>query len=128
MPSWVAAALGIFCIFGTIGFLALIVLVSRLIQTINEIKPKVDLLTERVNSMAEKLESAADSAKNTVETVGSGTRAMVGSLQGLVVGSADRLGKFSTYIVTAMTLLRLYKEFSSLRAARQVDTEGDSES
>lgn len=121
---WVS---GLFFFAGIFAFAASVVLLMKLAKAVDELKPKVDQLTERVNSIAEKVESTAASAKSTVESVGSGTRQMVGSLQGVVTGSAERLGKLSTYIVTAMTLIKLYREFSEIRAARQVDKHADEE-
>ena len=127
MPPWWVNWSGAFFIVGTVAFLAIVAMLVKLWLVLNELKPKVDSLAKKVDSIAEKLDSAATSAKSTVETVGSGTRQMVGSLQGVVTGSAQQLGKLSTYFVAAMTIIRLYKELSSLRASAKVDRSASEE-
>lgn len=122
--SWIVIS-WIFFLLGSVGFLSLTVLVFKLIQVIKELQPRVERLTERVDSMAEKLEKAAASAQATVETVGTGTRSIVNSLGGSIVGSAQKLEKLSTVLVTVMTLVRIYRELSSLKNKPSVDKEDD---
>jgi hypothetical protein len=115
---WVS---GVFFVLGSVAMPAALLLVLRVLKSVNDMEPKVRRISDRLESMSEKLEGMATSAKSSVDSVGASTKALVGSVEGAVVGSAARFEKVLGVLVLGMSILKLVREFQEVRRPRAVD-------
>ncbi|MCK6632159.1 MAG: hypothetical protein L6Q31_07255 [Fimbriimonadaceae bacterium] len=122
IPTWWLVISGAFFGIGVLAFLAMTALFLRLSAVVNELKPKIDNISAKVEALTANLESTSAQAKSTITTVGSGTANIVRSVETALVGSAKRLEGFATVMFTALSILKLVKEFQAVRGKPHVDS------
>ncbi len=125
LPEWWIVVSGIFFLFGLVTFVVVAATAWQAMKMLRELQPKVERLSERVESIGLKIESMASTAKGTVDTVGSGTQSMVRAVEGIVSGTGKKLESIAPVLMVAFAAVRLYREFSQARAATKVDKEAD---
>lgn len=139
IPTWyfVLSAITLLIIAGT--FLALCVLVVKLIRTIQDIQPqvqslmtkvnddlvpqvktlvvKVDTLTEKVTVVADNAKVVSDSAKGTVLALSSRANAVSHAVESLTGAATSKLAGIAPYLGIAVTVIKLLKA----RSAKKTD-------
>lgn len=113
---WVSGA---FFLFGTLSYMVMVVLLLRLIGVVNELKPKVERITERVEAISGKVDALATTAKDTVESVGGGAKNITKSVEGLVVGTSGKMQQITSILGIVMTGYQLFQQFQSVKASKQ---------
>ena len=116
---WVS---GLFFLVGIVAFSATVVVLLKVLQMAEEMKPKVDSIATKVEALTVKLDSVADrvdetmiSVKHSVEGVGGKAQGIVGSVETMVTGVSSKLEGITPIIAGAMAA---YKIFLTVKAAR----------
>ncbi|MFQ3586577.1 MAG: hypothetical protein SNJ74_02005 [Fimbriimonadaceae bacterium] len=112
---WVS---GLFFLFGTIAYGVAIVVAVRALKAVQELQPTVKRLTDRVESIGQKVDTLADSARTTVDDVGGRARLVAKNLEGVVSLSARRFESISQVVMMAGALLKLYQQVSAAKRSQ----------
>ena len=114
---------GIFFFFGIAAFSATIAVLLKLLKLAEEIKPKVDSLTVKVDGLITKLDKVADrvdetmiSVKQSVDGVGGKATSIVSSVENFTSRAS---GKFEGLAPIITGVMAAYKVFVTLKAARE---------
>lgn len=125
IPSWWLYVSGAFFILGLISFAALTLLILRLLSIVNELKPRVDRISERVEAISAKVDSMADSAKGSVERVSNSTKGITQSIDSLVTGTTGKMQQITSILGVLMTGYQLFQQFQAMKAAKKHDEDDD---
>ncbi len=125
VPQWWLIVSGVFFAFGILSFIALVVLILRLLQAVNELQPRVERISERVEAVSVKVDSLASTVKDSVETVGGGAKSITRKVQGLVAGTEGKMQQITSILGIVMTGYQLFQQFQATRASKK--TEDDDE-
>lgn len=114
---------GIFFFAGILVFSGTLVLLFKVMKLAEEMKPKVDSLTTKVEGLVVKLDAVADrvdetmiSVKTTIDGVGGKANSIVGSVDTFTKVTSGRLEGLAPIISGAMAA---YKFFITFKAARE---------
>ncbi len=119
MPIWWQYLSGAFLVVNIVFFAVLSLVLLRVMSLMQDLKPKIDGLTTKVDSLVDKVDGIATSVKQTVDGVGSKARGVVGSAE-IVAQSASRgFEKFSPIIIGVMTTMKVLKAVNSLRSHKK---------
>jgi hypothetical protein len=122
MPApwlWVS---GIFFGLGIVVLIAILAALVKLKQSVDEIVPALTKTVERLESATEKLEATVNSAKKTVDHVGTKARNVADGIEAVALISAQRFQMFSTLLTATSTVFKLMQMVKSTKADKvQVD-------
>lgn len=112
---WVS---GLFFLFGTIAYLVIVAVAVKALKAVQDLQPTVKRLADRVESIGQKVDGLAESARTTVDDVGGRARLVAQNLESVVSLSVRRLGSLSQLLMTAGALLKLYQQVSAAKKSR----------
>lgn len=122
---------GAFFTAGIVAFIAVTILLIRLLGVINELQPKVNGLVERVDEVSKKVDAISTTVKSTVENVGGRATSLATSVESIAATSANVFGKVSGYIMIGSAIIKLFREFQAARSpsprAEPIDKPGSSD-
>ncbi len=117
---WVS---GLFFFVGIAVFAATLALLLKILKMAEELQPKVDSLTTKVEVLLVKLDKVADrveetmvSVKTTVDGVGGRATGIMGSVETFTRGTSTRLEGFAPIITGVMAAYKLFTVFKAARS------------
>ena len=112
---WVS---GLFFFFGTIAYIAIVVVAVRALKAVQDLQPTVKKLADQVEAIGQKVDRLADSARTTVDDVGERARSVAKNLETVLSLSVRRFESISQLVMTAGALLKLYQQVSAAKKAK----------
>src|SRR5579862_4501360 len=89
---------------------------TRLLADVHALVPEVRALVGKVDALTSKVDAIADSARGTVELVGSKTQGIVSSVDSISHVLSGKLQPYAPLIGAVMTGLKLFTAFRESRA------------
>lgn len=122
-PQWWYVVSGLFFGAALISFIVLIILLARVLQALQSLRPTLERTAKRIEEASIKIESVAKTAETTMASVGGSARNVAGSLESVVVTGARRFESVAGVLMMAMAGIKLYKQFAALRRGGEDDEE-----
>ena len=118
MPQWWLYASLAFFIVNAAFFVALIVVLLRFQAILKDLHPKLTETADRIEEASKKIAQTADSAKKTVDHVGSKARNVADGIEAVAMVSAKRFQTLSMFFTATSTVLKLYQMVKSNKAEK----------
>jgi len=119
---WVSAA---FFAVNLLFFLALAVVMLKIVALVKDLGPKVGELTTKVEGLVVKVEEVstqvtevAQHVKETVTDVGQKTSSILGSIEQIATTASKQFERFSPFVIGAMTAMKLVRAVADFRQER----------
>jgi|SRR5579862_2694960 len=119
IPSWVVVSAGIFFLVQILSALCTIFLIFKVVQTMQELAPKVEAISVKVKEIGDKVEDLTDSVKSTADTVGARAKSISGSADSIAQTAATSFERYSPYVVGILSALRILRAVQEFRAGTQ---------
>jgi predicted PurR-regulated permease PerM len=110
----------VFFVVNTLFFIVMAFVMFKLVQVAQNIQPKVEQLTNRVESIGQQVEELSENVKTTVSQLGGRAQSVATSVDNIAHVASRQFEKFSPFIVGAMTAIRLVKALNEVRQGRSI--------
>lgn len=113
---------GLFFLMGIVVFVAMLVMMAKLMKAAEDLKPRVEALTQRVETLMVKIDQVTDrveevavSAKGTIDDFRGSSSGIMGTVEHLARSTATKSDMISPILAGG---LAAYKIFMAVRSAR----------
>jgi hypothetical protein len=112
--TWLIVSL-IFFSLNIILFLALTIFAFKLMKWMQEMKPKIESISTRVDAIGKNVEELTAHVKSTAESVGGKAKSVATSVDAIAHLAANTFERFSPYIGGALAAMKLVGGFMQMR-------------
>jgi len=126
IPSWWLVVSALFFLVNIAALVGQMALGYRALQTLQEMKPKVEELSVKANKtmddvqrLTARMDSLATSLKGTADIVGVRARKVSDSVENLSGEATTQFSRLAPMIGTAMTILKVVQAYREFRSARR---------
>ena len=126
IPTWWLLVSALFFAVNIVFMAVMAVVGFRALETLRELKPKVEGLSAKANEtmdkvqlLTTKVDSLTTSIKGTVDIVGVRARNVSNSVENLSGEATTQLSRLAPMIGTAMTILKIVQAYREYRSAKR---------
>jgi len=127
LPMWWLILSGIFFAMNTLLFIAMAVMLFKLGQAVQDLKPKVESLVVKVDGVTTKVDALTTTLHETVKNVGEKASGVAGSANVLAQTTSKVFEKYAPLLAIATTAFRIFGAIREYRQAKQVQHMDDEE-
>ncbi|MEA2551925.1 MAG: hypothetical protein QOJ65_101 [Fimbriimonadaceae bacterium] len=120
IPGWWLGISAAFFVVNILLFIGLVVFLFMLMKWMKELHPKIEALTQRVESIGKNVEELTVHVKTTAESLGGRAKSVASSVDSIAHVASTQFERFSPYAVGALTAIRLIKALTELKRGRSV--------
>jgi predicted PurR-regulated permease PerM len=120
-PIWLIVS-GLFFFVGILAFVATLVVLYKLVKLAEELKPKVDSLSTKVEALVAKVDRVSDrvegiveSVQHNVDGVSGGAKSIIGVVERLTKVAGNKADVISPIVAGGFAVFRLFKTFQAMK-------------
>jgi len=126
IPIWWLILSAVFFAMNIVFLGILVFALLQIMKTAAELKPKVDRLTERIETITVKVEEMSTTLNSTLKDLGAKTSHMAGHAEMLTGTVATNVGKFAPLFSAASTAFRVFQMIQGFRSGGRKRNSNDS--
>lgn len=115
LATWWLIISMVFFLFGIGVLITLLVVMLKLVKMVQELRPKIETLTTRVDSIGKNLEELTAHVKVTAESVGGKAQSVATSVDSIAHLAANTFERFAPYIGGALAAMKLFSGFMQMK-------------